>query len=112
MRRAGGIAGSTCGSPPPFPCRPWEPLPGIPPPGGWPRGGAAGLRGAREPLRWCLSPGERVEPDRVADVLRWAFRGPSEDEWSPPQWVLPHQVDAARRIAGRLKVFRGALLAD
>ncbi len=44
--------------------------------------------------------------------MRWASRGPGLDPWSPPQWLLPHQPDAARRIAGSLEIFRGALLAD
>ncbi|MBI4502772.1 MAG: DEAD/DEAH box helicase [Gemmatimonadetes bacterium] len=78
----------------------------------WPRIAADALQVVREPLRWSLSAGERTEPGRVADVLRLAFRGPGKDDWLPPSWLLPHQVDAARRIAGRLEVFHGALLAD
>ncbi len=34
------------------------------------------------------------------------------DGWNPPTWLLPHQVDAARRTAASLEVFGGALLAD
>jgi len=32
--------------------------------------------------------------------------------WTPPAWLLPHQVSAARRIAAILHRFGGALLAD
>jgi len=38
--------------------------------------------------------------------------GPYEDQWQTPAWLLPHQVDAARRISANIEVFRGALLAD
>ncbi|NIM52133.1 MAG: hypothetical protein GTN78_08195 [Gemmatimonadales bacterium] len=45
-------------------------------------------------------------------ALRRAVLGPTADGWSPPTWLLPHQVDAARRIAASLRTFGGALLAD
>lgn len=32
--------------------------------------------------------------------------------WQPPGWLFPHQVDAARRVAGALEILGGALLAD
>src|SRR5215472_16771291 len=77
-----------------------------------PRISADVLRLVKEPVRWCLDIGARVTPDAVALLVRSALRGPSEDRWTPPAWLLPHQQDAARRIAARRDVFRGALLAD
>lgn len=35
-----------------------------------------------------------------------------EVDWTPPAWLLSHQVDAARRLAGMLSTFHGAILAD
>ena len=32
--------------------------------------------------------------------------------WTPPNWLLPHQVAAARRVAGSLQCFGTAVLAD
>jgi len=66
----------------------------------------------REPAAWGADPGARLDPDRVAAALRAARRGPAEDGWEPPQWLLPHQPDAARRLAGALRIFGVALLAD
>ena len=77
-----------------------------------PRITADALRVVREPLRWCLELGRRAEPDAVLPSLRRAALGPSDDRWSPPSWLLPHQVAAACCLAARLQVFRGALLAD
>ena len=45
-------------------------------------------------------------------MLRRALLGPADDAWRYPDWLLPHQTDAARRIAGALSVFSGALLCD
>jgi superfamily II DNA or RNA helicase len=45
-------------------------------------------------------------------ALRLAACGVAADEWTPPAWLLPHQRDAAGRLATALKVFGGALLAD
>lgn len=66
----------------------------------------------REPAAWGVDPGPRLDPDRVAAALRAARRGPADDTWMPPEWLLPHQRDAARRLAGALRVFGVALLAD
>ena len=38
--------------------------------------------------------------------------GPYDDRWRTPDWLLPHQVDAARRIKASIQIFNGALLAD
>jgi hypothetical protein len=66
----------------------------------------------REPAAWRADPGPRLEPARVAAAIRGALRGPADDTWDPPGWLLPHQRDGARRVAGILNVFGGALLAD
>lgn len=66
----------------------------------------------REPAAWRADPGPRLDPARVAAAIRGAMRGASDDAWVPPSWLLPHQRDAARRIAGALDLFGGALLAD
>jgi hypothetical protein len=66
----------------------------------------------REPAAWRADPGPRLDPARVAAAIRGAMRGPADDAWEPPAWLLPHQRDAARRIAGALDRFGGALLAD
>lgn len=70
------------------------------------------LRQVREPLRWCLELGRRAAPDQVLPSLRRAAMGACEGDWAPPSWLLPHQVTAARRLAARLQIFRGAMLAD
>ncbi len=66
----------------------------------------------REPLRWCLDLGQRAALADVLPSVRRAALGPCDGHWSPPAWLLPHQVTAARRLAARLRLFRGALLAD
>ena len=66
----------------------------------------------REPLSWCLHFGEQADQDHVARRLRRALLGPADEEWKPPTWLWPHQVDAARRVAGSIGVFGGALLCD
>jgi superfamily II DNA or RNA helicase len=66
----------------------------------------------REPLRWCLESGQRAAPEEVLPVLRQAALGACASDWSPPSWLLPHQVTAARRLVARLQIFRGAMLAD
>ena len=48
----------------------------------------------------------------MARLLGRAALGCSLDAWHPPSWLLPHQMDAARRVAGSLRVFGGSLLAD
>ena len=66
----------------------------------------------REPLRLGLQAMHRTTPSTVDAFLRRAARGTSLDDWEPPTWLYPYQADAARRIAGSLAVFQGALLAD
>lgn len=66
----------------------------------------------REPLRWCLDLGTRAAPADVLPSLGSAALGPCDPNWSPPPWLLAHQVIAARRVAARLERFRGAVLAD
>src|SRR5688572_4081459 len=80
--------------------------------GHWPSLTAETLRTVREPLRWCLVPGSRAPLESVVERLRWGIRGPVDDNWSPPGWLRPHQIDAARRVAGCLSCLGGALLAD
>jgi hypothetical protein len=48
----------------------------------------------------------------VVSRVRQAARGPALDDWHPPPWLLPHQAHAASRVAGSLRAFGGALLAD
>lgn len=59
-----------------------------------------------------MLPVERRSPDAVRAIVHEALRGSSLDAWQPPEWLYPHQRDGARRIAGILERFRGALLAD
>jgi hypothetical protein len=66
----------------------------------------------REPLQWCLRIGTRLSRDEVARRLRRALLGPADGDWEPPSWLLHHQRSAARRLAGSLDVFGGALLCD
>jgi len=67
----------------------------------------------REPLRWCLDLATRAaSPEEVLPSLRAAALGPCDWKWSPPPWLLSHQVTAARCLATRLACFGGALLAD
>src|SRR5256885_384380 len=77
-----------------------------------PKLGAETLRAVREPLKWRLDPDQPASRDQIAAAIGLAARGPACDTWSPPSWLLPHQVDGAQRIAGSLLAFRGALLAD
>ena len=78
----------------------------------WPRITADRLAVVREPLSWCLHLGEPADKSQVAGRLRRALLGPADETWETPTWLWPHQVDAARRIAGSIKVFGGALLCD
>jgi superfamily II DNA or RNA helicase len=66
----------------------------------------------REPLRCRLAWPAPASPAEVLPLLASAAVGPGLWEWVPPAWLLPHQVGAARCIAARLNLFRGALLAD
>ena len=66
----------------------------------------------REPLRWKLA---ALRPGSVREVTRGILEarlGPTAPDWTPPGWLLPHQVAAARRVAGILQNFGTALLAD
>lgn len=78
----------------------------------WPRITAEQLKAVREPLAWQLGAAERTVPERLRPLLGAAAIGAADHGWIPPAWLLPHQISVARRIAGRLKAFRGALLAD
>ncbi len=78
----------------------------------WPRITAEALRLVREPLRWRLDLGRRVDRDTALPALRRAALGPCDGDWPPPAWLLPHQVTAARRLSARLRSFGGAVLAD
>ncbi|MDH4044724.1 MAG: DEAD/DEAH box helicase [Gemmatimonadota bacterium] len=66
----------------------------------------------REPGDLLDVPGLRIPASAAARAIRAALRGAADDTWDPPPWLFPHQVDAARRIAGALACFSGALLAD
>ena len=66
----------------------------------------------REPLRWALDLGRRVDPSLLENHLRRAALGPADGTWQPPAWLKRHQVDAARRVCGCLETLSGALLAD
>ena len=70
------------------------------------------LRQVREPLQWCLRLGERAAPRQLEATLRRALLGPALEDWEPPDWLFPHQIDAAKRIAGSMQIFGGALLCD
>jgi superfamily II DNA or RNA helicase len=66
----------------------------------------------REPLRALLDWDPTAPPAAVVAALGRAARGPYQPDWTPPPWLLPHQATAARCLAARLELFRGALLAD
>jgi hypothetical protein len=70
------------------------------------------LRVVREPLRWKLASLRPAPTSDVAHLLTEASLGTAVTGWTQPSWLLPHQVPAARRLAGSLDVFGGALLAD
>ena len=78
----------------------------------WPAITADALRVVHEPADLLVVPGPRIAALDAATAVRAALRGPADDAWEPPPWLLPHQRDAARRIAGSLACFTGALLAD
>ena len=66
----------------------------------------------REPAAWLADPGPRRSPEDVIGAIRFAARGVWDARWDPPAWLLPHQRDAAPRLAAALRIFGGALLAD
>lgn len=66
----------------------------------------------REPPHRWRALDARLPRDAAVAGLRAALRGPADSRWEPPPWLHPHQRDAARRLAGTLRVFSGALLAD
>ena len=70
------------------------------------------MRVVREPLQLELEGACRSDPRLIEKVLQRAARGSPNEDWETPDWLLAHQTDAARRIAGSLDVFGGALLAD
>jgi superfamily II DNA or RNA helicase len=78
----------------------------------WPSITAEALCIVREPLRLKMERPVLADVDVLLPILRRAAQGPSLDDWHPPQWLYPHQIGAARRLAGALAIFRGALLAD
>jgi superfamily II DNA or RNA helicase len=78
----------------------------------WPAITADALRVVREPTDLLALAGPRIPAAAAVRAVRAALRGPADDAWDPPPWLLPHQRDAARRIAGALVCFSGALLAD
>ena len=78
----------------------------------WPAITAEALRAVHEPADLLALPGPRIAAAAAVRAVRSALRGPADDAWDPPSWLLPHQRDAARRIAGSLACFSGALLAD
>jgi superfamily II DNA or RNA helicase len=59
-----------------------------------------------------LQLGERTSPSILEAMLRNAVIGPFDDNARPPEWLLPFQVDAMRRVCASIEIFRGALLAD
>lgn len=65
-----------------------------------------------EPADLLAVPGVRLSVAGAVRGIRAGLRGPADDSWDPPAWLLPHQRGAARRIAGALTCFSGALLAD
>lgn len=78
----------------------------------WGRLTADDLVVVREPGAWKLAEFQRCGVAAIASPLARAATGPTLDAWAPAAWLLPHQRPAAQRIAGRLAVFGGALLAD
>ncbi|MDH3455622.1 MAG: SNF2-related protein, partial [Gemmatimonadota bacterium] len=78
----------------------------------WPTITAEALRIVREPLHLKMEGATLADAEVLLPILRRAAQGPSVDDWNPPDWLYPHQVGAARRLAGALVGFRGALLAD
>jgi superfamily II DNA or RNA helicase len=78
----------------------------------WPAITADALRVVHEPAELRSGPGPRIPAPDAARAVRSALRGVADDAWDPPSWLLAHQRDAARRIAGSLAAFSGALLAD
>jgi len=59
-----------------------------------------------------LTAGDRRPIAEVVAALRAAAAGAVTSGWTPPGWLLPHQVVAARRLVASLHVFGGAVLAD
>ncbi len=56
--------------------------------------------------------GPAASPSATRSIIGRAARGPYLDTWSPPAWLLEHQLDAARRAAAALEIFGAVLLAD
>jgi hypothetical protein len=66
----------------------------------------------REPVAWIADPGPAQPVTALLPAFRLAACGVAEADWTPPTWLLPHQTEAARRLAATLRTFGGALLAD
>jgi hypothetical protein len=78
----------------------------------WPTIPAEALEVVREPHGWPLDPGPRRSVAQLIPALRRGLIGCIDERWELPPWLMPHQQDAARRLAGALKAFHGGLLAD
>src|SRR3990172_267747 len=92
---------------------PWVTRSAFQPPAAISSGGSSritadALRVVREPLRWCLDLGTRAPPEDLLPSLRAAALGPCDLTWSPPAWLLAHQVAAPRRRAPRPRGPQGA----
>lgn len=66
----------------------------------------------REPAAWLLDLGPRRGLHALRPTFARAAAGVACESWEPPPWLYPHQVPAARRMAGALDAFGCALLAD
>jgi len=89
-------------------CRP----PSAPRSAPWPTISAEALHPVREPVAWIADPGPARPVSALLPAFRLAACGVAEADWTPPAWLLPHQREAARRLATALRIFGGALLAD
>jgi len=78
----------------------------------WPRITAEQLHAVCKPLFCDIDFGHEVAPHQLEGALRAAALGPVHTEWQPPDWLMPHQVQAARRARASLLALRGALVAD
>jgi hypothetical protein len=78
----------------------------------WSAIGAEQLQVVREPIHQKLRFGMGADARALNHLIRNAATGPYDDMWETPTWLLPHQINAARRICASIEYFRGALLAD
>ncbi|HEX9727519.1 MAG TPA: DEAD/DEAH box helicase [Gemmatimonadales bacterium] len=84
----------------------------APPSSTWPTIPAESLEVVREPAADAFPLGPRCSLADIVPTLRNALVGCYDRGWDPPDWLMPHQRDAARRVSAALTVFRGAVLAD